>query len=144
MVGAGLHTTQTVGLALATDLAPPEARPRVVALMYVVLLLGMVVSSIAFGALLAHFSEMRLIQVVQGAALLTMVLNGAALWKQEPRRPASAADSEPQPASRLVAHLYRAVLARSAFSWRWASGLRRSACRTSCWSPMEDRYCTSP
>ena len=30
LVGAGLHTTQTAGLALATDLAPPEAQPRVV------------------------------------------------------------------------------------------------------------------
>ncbi|HKX95691.1 MAG TPA: PucC family protein, partial [Methylibium sp.] len=35
LVGAGLHTTQTAGLALATDLAPEAARPRVVALMYV-------------------------------------------------------------------------------------------------------------
>ena len=31
LVGAGLHTTQTAGLALATDLAPADARPRVVA-----------------------------------------------------------------------------------------------------------------
>ena len=28
LVGAGMHMTQTVGLALATDLAPAEARPR--------------------------------------------------------------------------------------------------------------------
>ena len=28
LLGAGLHVTQTAGLALATDLAPPEARPR--------------------------------------------------------------------------------------------------------------------
>ncbi|RZK91120.1 MAG: MFS transporter, partial [Methylobacterium sp.] len=41
MVGAGLHTTQTVGLALATDLAPAHARPRVVALLCVMLLAGM-------------------------------------------------------------------------------------------------------
>ena len=33
LVGAGLHTTQTVGLALATDLAPPESHPKVVALL---------------------------------------------------------------------------------------------------------------
>ena len=33
LVGAGLHTTQTVGLALATDLAPSESHPRVVALL---------------------------------------------------------------------------------------------------------------
>ena len=42
LVGAGLQTTQTAGLALATDLAPEEARPRVIALMYVMLLVGMV------------------------------------------------------------------------------------------------------
>ena len=33
LVGAGLHTAQTVGLALATDLAPAASRPRVVALL---------------------------------------------------------------------------------------------------------------
>jgi BCD family chlorophyll transporter-like MFS transporter len=87
MVGAGLHTVQTVGLALATDLAPEEARPRVVALLSVMLLLGMLVAGLAFGALLADFSQLRLIQVIQGAAALTFILNGIALWKQEPRDP---------------------------------------------------------
>jgi BCD family chlorophyll transporter-like MFS transporter len=46
LVGAGLHTTQTAGLALATDLAPTDARPRVVALLYLMLLVGMVASAI--------------------------------------------------------------------------------------------------
>jgi BCD family chlorophyll transporter-like MFS transporter len=85
LVGAGMQTTQTAGLALATDLAPEATRPRVVALMYVMLLLGMVVSSAVFGLLLADFSQVRLIKVVQGAATVTMVLNLIALWKQEPR-----------------------------------------------------------
>ena len=87
LVGAGLHTTQTVGLALATDLAPARARARVVALLCMMLLLGMLISALAFGILLANFSELRLIQVIQGAAVLTIALNMAALWKQEPRRP---------------------------------------------------------
>ncbi len=85
LVGAGMHTTQTVGLALATDLAPVESQPKVVGLMYVMLLVGMIVSALAFGALLKDFSPARLIQVIQGAALTTMVLNVIALWKQEPR-----------------------------------------------------------
>ena len=85
LVGAGLHTTQTVGLALATDLAPAHAQPKVVALLCVMLMLGMVASALVFGACLADFSEIKLIQVVQAAALLTMVLNVVALWKQEPR-----------------------------------------------------------
>jgi BCD family chlorophyll transporter-like MFS transporter len=85
LVGAGLQTTQTAGLALATDLAPEAVRPRVIALMYVMLLVGMVASGLAFGKLLANFSQIRLIQVVQGAAVLTMLLNLTALWKQEAR-----------------------------------------------------------
>jgi BCD family chlorophyll transporter-like MFS transporter len=87
LVGAGLQTTQTAGLALATDLAPAQLRPRVIALMYAMLLVGMVVCGLAFGTLLATFSQFRLIQVVQGAALMTMVLNTIALWKQEARNP---------------------------------------------------------
>ena len=96
LVGAGLHTTQTAGLALATDLAPDEARPRVVAFLYVMLLLGMVVSAIFFGVLLSDFSQIRLIQVVQGAAAVTMGLNIIALWKQEARDPSRTSLSIPR------------------------------------------------
>ena len=97
LVGAGLHTVQTVGLALATDLAPERARPRVVALLCAMLLAGMAVSAVAFGFLLAHFSEVRLIQVVQGAAVVTMLLNCAALWKQEPRSSKTSETTAPKP-----------------------------------------------
>jgi len=83
LVGAGLHTTQTAGLALATDLAPQERHPKVVGLMYVMLLLGTIVSALLFGALLADFSPARLVQVIQGAAVATLILNTIALWKQE-------------------------------------------------------------
>ncbi|KMO21443.1 BCD family MFS transporter [Methylobacterium indicum] len=85
LVGAGLHTTQTVGLALATDLAPAHARPKVVALLCAMLLAGMMASAVVFGLALHNFSAIRLIQVIQGAALATLILNGIALWKQEPR-----------------------------------------------------------
>ena len=100
LVGAGLHTTQTAGLALATDLAPPDARPRVVAFLYVMLLAGMVASAAAFGTLLGDFAQIRLIQVIQGAALATVVLNSVALWKQEARDPARTAAGLPRPAFR--------------------------------------------
>ncbi len=87
LAGAGLHTTQTAGLALATDLAPAHARPKVVALLCMMLLVGTVLAAVGFGLLLSPFTELRLIQVVQGAAAFTMVLNGVALWKQEQRNP---------------------------------------------------------
>ncbi len=83
LVGAGMQITQTAGLALATDLAAPESRPRVVALMYSMLLLGLVGSGAIFGWLLADFSPLRLIQVVQGSAVAVIWLNLNALWRQE-------------------------------------------------------------
>jgi len=83
LVGAGLHTVQTAGLALATDLAAPKQRPRVVALLYVILLLGMVLTSSLFGWLLTDYSEGRLIQLLQGVAVTTILINLFALWKQE-------------------------------------------------------------
>lgn len=87
LVGAGLQTTQTTGLALATDLASEESRPRVVALMYVMLLVGLVGGGMTCSALLSDFSEQRLVEVVQGAAVLTVALNLIAVWKQEARDP---------------------------------------------------------
>lgn len=87
LVGAGMHTTQTAGLALASDLATEQTRHRVVAFLYVMLLLGMVISAFAFSWLLEDFGQIRLIQVIQGAAVVSLVLNAVALWKQEPRDP---------------------------------------------------------
>lgn len=85
MVGAGMHMTQTAGLALATDLAPEATRPRVVALLYVMLLAGMMIAALVIGRLLVHFTPTNLVRLVQGAAVLTVVLNITALWKQEAR-----------------------------------------------------------
>jgi MFS transporter, BCD family, chlorophyll transporter len=87
LVGGGVHITQTAGLALATDLAKVESHPRVVALMYMMQLVGMVASGFIFGYLLQDFTAVRLIQVVQGVAVITAVLHLIALWKQEARNP---------------------------------------------------------
>ncbi len=87
LVGAGVHTVQTAGLALATDLTPPESHPRVVGLMYVMLLVGMIASALIFGIVLADFSPGRLVQAIQSAAVVTVLLNGIAMWKQETRNP---------------------------------------------------------
>jgi MFS transporter, BCD family, chlorophyll transporter len=98
LVGAGLHTTQTVGLALATDLAPAQDRPKVVGLMYVMLLVGVIFSSMVFGHVLEDFSPGTLIRTVQAAAVMTIGLNVIALWKQEGRsrgRPPGAYEEDP-------------------------------------------------
>ncbi|MEM8571213.1 MAG: MFS transporter [Pseudomonadota bacterium] len=109
MTGLGMHMTQTAGLALAADLATEETRPRVVALLYVMFLAGMAVSAVIIGALLRDFSSLRLVQVVQGAALMTLLLNLVSLWKQERLAPMSRAErAEPkQPLREAWADLSR-------------------------------------
>jgi len=102
LVGAGLHMVQTVGLALATDLVPEEDQPKVVGLMYVMMLLGMIASALVFGWLLRDYSPLRLIQVIQGAAVVTVVLNGIAMWKQEARDRVRARSAAPRPSFRAA------------------------------------------
>ena len=86
LVGAGMQTTQTAGMALATDIAHPSKRPRVVALLHSAMLIGLIIGSAMLGWLLKDFSPTKLVQVVQGSALLVAILNLTSLWKQESRQ----------------------------------------------------------
>ena len=92
MTGIGMHMVQTAGLALASDRATDETRPRVVALLYVMFLLGMAVSAVVLGWLLRAYDPITLVRVVQGCGVATMVLNLVALWKQEKVRPMTATE----------------------------------------------------
>ena len=94
MTGIGMHMTQTAGLALAADRATEETRPKVVALLYVMHLIGMAVAALIIGALLRDYSGLRLVQVVQGTAVVTLLLNLVALWRQEKVRPMTKAERE--------------------------------------------------
>jgi len=124
MVGAGLQTSQTAGLALATDQASEATRPRVVALMYIMLLLGAVGGSLVFSLLLADFSPKRLVQTVQGFALVVLLLNCIALWKQEPRDPARAAAMKAAPRPEPFRAVWARFIAnRRARRFLWATGL---------------------
>ena len=123
LVGIGLQTTQTTGLALATDLATEATRPRVVALMYVMLLLGMVGGGTLCSALLADFSDKRLVQVVQGAALLSALLSVVAVWRQEARQPSRRrSKAEPAPAFGPMWHAFIAQKHARRFLWTVALG----------------------
>ncbi len=95
LTGTGIHVTQTAGLALVTDLAPRAKRPRAIALHYVTLLIGMMFSAFVIGGVLSDFSATKLVQVIQGCALLTVILNLIAIWKQEARNPANTKGKEP-------------------------------------------------
>ncbi|MEP6020448.1 MAG: PucC family protein [Paracoccaceae bacterium] len=98
LTGLGMHMTQTAGLALAADRASEETRAKVVSLLYVMYLLGMGVSAVIIGTLLKDYAALRLVQVVQGAAMMTLVLNIIALWKQEKMSPMTKEErAAPQP-----------------------------------------------
>ena len=97
LAGAGVHMTQTAGLALAADLSDEKTRPRVIALLYVMLLAGMVVSALVLGQLLVDVTPQTLIQIIQGCAVVAVVLNHVALWKQEPRNMARTAPDRARP-----------------------------------------------
>jgi MFS transporter, BCD family, chlorophyll transporter len=85
LVGAGAHTTQTAGLALATDIVDEDKRPRVIALMYLMMLMGTLVSALVLEQMLQGFTPFKLIQVIQATAVFTVVVNAFSLWKQEAR-----------------------------------------------------------
>ncbi|MFO6447775.1 BCD family MFS transporter [Erythrobacter sp. NE805] len=95
LTGTGFHVTQTAGLSLVTDLAAKDKRPRAVALHYVTLLIGMMFSAFVIGGILADFSATKLVQVIQGCAVLSVILNVTAIWKQEARNPALTKGPEP-------------------------------------------------
>jgi MFS transporter, BCD family, chlorophyll transporter len=47
----------------------------------------MLISAVVYAQILSNFTPILLIQVVQAAAVITLVLNAVALWKQEARDP---------------------------------------------------------
>ncbi|MCK0167657.1 PucC family protein [Jannaschia sp. S6380] len=103
LTGLGMHMTQTAGLALAADRATEETRARVVSLLYVMYLLGMAFAALVIGTLLRDYSDLRLVQVVQGAAVVTVILNVVALWKQERMSPTTPAErARPRPSFRVA------------------------------------------
>jgi BCD family chlorophyll transporter-like MFS transporter len=139
LAGAGAQTVQTAGLALATDRATPATRPRVVALMYVMLLLGMVGSGALFAWLLADYTPTRLVQVVQGTAVACLMLNLVAVWKQEARDRSRAPRRPTTPRSPSAGRSSRSTAASCASCSPWAWARRPSACRTSSSSPTAAR-----
>lgn len=127
MVGAGLQTSQTAGLALATDQASEETRPRVVTMLYAMLLVGAVSGGVVYSHLLADFSPERLVQVVQGTALAVLLLNAVALWKQEARNPQHLASMKRQGRRPFMAVWGEFIAMPHAKRFLWATALGTAA-----------------
>ena len=77
MTGLGMHMTQTAGLALASDRASVETRPRVVALLYVMYLIGMAMAgSFGPGLVTPAFGYSFVYHLEIGLLFLTLIVLG--------------------------------------------------------------------
>ncbi len=85
--GVGANIVETIYLALVSDITPPRERGKVLAVLWVMLVLGTVFSSIVLSWLLEEYNSMKLIQVMQGSAVVFMLLTFLALFGQERLNP---------------------------------------------------------
>ncbi len=85
--GVGTNAVETVYLALVSDITTPKDRGRVLAVLWIMLVLGTVVSSIIMSLLLEEYTPKRLIQVMQGSAVVFIFLTFVALWGRERLQP---------------------------------------------------------
>lgn len=92
--GIGVNIVETIFLALVSDITPPKARGRVLAALWGMLILGTIVSAIIVSGLLVDYSHRRLIEVMQGSAIVFVVLTFLALYQQERLRKDGSIDSE--------------------------------------------------
>ncbi|MBK9941518.1 MAG: BCD family MFS transporter [Kouleothrix sp.] len=85
--GIGVNVLETAYLALVSDLTPPKERGRVLAVLWMMLVLGTIASSVLLGSLLVNYSDERLISILQSSALIFLILSVVSLWNQERLRP---------------------------------------------------------
>lgn len=85
--GAGINIVETVYLALVSDITPPESRGKVLSVLWMMLILGTIVSAIIVSGFLVDYSHRRLIEVMQGSAIGFVILTVIALWRQEQLNP---------------------------------------------------------
>jgi BCD family chlorophyll transporter-like MFS transporter len=85
--GVGVNIVETTYLALVSDITPPRDRGKVLAVLWMMLVVGTIVSSIIIGAILERYSPVLLIQVMQGSAVIFAVLATISLLGREQLRP---------------------------------------------------------
>ncbi len=85
--GAGINILETVYLALVSDITPKEERGKVISVLWIMLVLGTVVSAVVVSGLLIEYSHPLLIRVMQSSSLVFVILTIFALYGQERLRP---------------------------------------------------------
>jgi BCD family chlorophyll transporter-like MFS transporter len=96
MIGAGVGASGTSLLALMATRVAPERRPAAASLTWLLMIVGIVVSTGLSGALLQPFSAQRLALVSSGVAAVAFVVTLLAVWGAEGvQEPVSTQDEEP-------------------------------------------------
>jgi BCD family chlorophyll transporter-like MFS transporter len=85
--GIGVNIVETIYLATVSDITPSHERGPVLGVLWIMLVLGTIVSSILLGQLLTTYSHFRLIQVMQGSAVIFIALTFVAMYNQERLKP---------------------------------------------------------
>jgi len=85
--GSGVSIVETVYLALVSDITPKEDRGKVLSALWMMLVIGTVLSAVIVSGLLVDYSHMLLIKVMQGSAIAFVLLTVLALRQQEELNP---------------------------------------------------------
>ena len=85
--GIGVNIIETIYLATVSDITPAQDRGRVLGVLWIMLVLGTIVSSVLMGQLLTTYSHYRLIQIMQGSAVIFIALTFVAMYGQERLKP---------------------------------------------------------
>lgn len=95
--GIGVNIVETIYLATVSDITPSGQRGQVLGVLWIMLVLGTIASSIMMGQLLTNYSHFRLIQVMQGSAVLFVALAFVAMYNQERLKPNGELEDVPEP-----------------------------------------------
>lgn len=85
--GAGISIVETVYLALVSDITPKNYRGQVLTVLWIMLILGTVVSAIIVSGLLVEYSHLQLIRIMQSSAMIFVLLTAISLYRQERLNP---------------------------------------------------------
>jgi len=112
MIGAGVGAAGTSLLALLATRVAPERRPAAASTTWLLMIVGIVVSTLISGALLQPFSAQRLALVASGVAAVAFVVTLLAVWGAEgPAPEVSDADAAETPAVSAPPPSLRAAMA---------------------------------
>ncbi len=91
--GIGANVVETIYLALVSDITEPRERGRTLAVLWIMLIMGTIVSSVIVGLFLIDYTPVRLIRVMQGSAVVFVVLTLLSMLGQERIRPDGTIDN---------------------------------------------------